>query len=157
MSHLAYLSWMLERGGDLPSESSPRGWLGLSQSTQIAYTLFFIVKFFVNSTNTSISLSQTVHDKAIWGICKGMVHRFVPQVWGLVPLGHVNSPPTPYQAPGIVGRAYQPPSPNFPSRTEPTTAGITFSITNALWDYSVSPTLNIIMMFFFFFFFFGTK
>ena len=24
-----------------------------------------------------------------------MVHKFVPQVWGFVPLGHVNSPPTP--------------------------------------------------------------
>ena len=34
-----------------------------------------------------------------------MVCRFVPQVWGLVPLWHVNSPPTPHQIPDIVGRA----------------------------------------------------
>ena len=61
--------------------------------------------FFVNSTNTDISLSHTVHDRMIWGICKGMVRRFIPQVWGLVPEGCVKSPPTPHQAPGIVGRA----------------------------------------------------
>ena len=24
----------------------------------------------------------------MWGICKGYVRRIVPQVWGLVPLGH---------------------------------------------------------------------
>ena len=34
-----------------------------------------------------------------------MVHRFVPQVCGLVPLGRINSPPTPHQAASVVGRA----------------------------------------------------
>jgi len=32
-----------------------------------------------------------------------MVRRIVPQIRGLVPLGHVNSPPIPNQAPGIGG------------------------------------------------------
>ena len=34
----------------------------------------------------------------------GMVHRFVPLVWVLVQLRHVNSPPTSHQ--GVVGRSY---------------------------------------------------
>ena len=43
---------------------------------QIAYILFFVVlnvvgKFFMNAIN--ISLSHTVHDKEIWGICKEYV------------------------------------------------------------------------------------
>ena len=58
---------------------------------QIAYILFFVVlnvvgKFFMNATN--ISLSHTVHDKEIWGICericRGMVCRCVPQA-GSIP------------------------------------------------------------------------
>ena len=35
-----------------------------------------------------------------------MVHRIVLQVWGLVPLGHVNLPPITHQAPGVGSRAY---------------------------------------------------
>ena len=37
-----------------------------------------------------------------------MVGRIVPHVWGLVLSEHDNSPPIPYQAPGIIGRAYTP-------------------------------------------------
>ena len=33
-------------------------------------------------------------------------YRFVPQVWGVVPLGYVISPPIPNQAQGIGGWAY---------------------------------------------------
>lgn len=44
-----------------------------------------------------------MHDREILGIFKGVVHRFVPQVWGLIPLGYVNSPPALHQAPGVVG------------------------------------------------------
>ena len=61
--------------------------------------------FFVNSTNTDISPSHTVHDRTIRGICKGMVRRFRPQEWGLVPEGCVKSPPTTHQVPGVVDRA----------------------------------------------------
>ena len=37
------------------------------------------------------------------GLCRGMICRNVPQVWGLVRLGPVNSPFIPGQAPGIGG------------------------------------------------------
>ena len=41
------------------------------------YILFHCVmclgKSFVNSTDTLISLSHTVHNREIWGICKGYV------------------------------------------------------------------------------------
>ena len=36
-------------------------------------------------------------------ICRGMICRNVPKVWGLVRLGHVNSPFIPRQSPGIGG------------------------------------------------------
>ena len=41
--------------------------MGLSQSTQIAYIFSFVVvkKSFVNSTDTHISLSHTVHNREI--------------------------------------------------------------------------------------------
>ena len=35
-----------------------------------------------------------------------MVHRFTAQVWGVVPLIPLLSPPIPHQAQGIAGRAY---------------------------------------------------
>ena len=82
---------MLEKRGGFVVRIFPEGVAStqsrLSQSTQMAYTFSFVVlnvfgRFFVNSTNTHISLSHTVHDKEIWGVCKGMVCRFVPQVWG---------------------------------------------------------------------------
>ena len=98
MPHLAYLHGMdvgerrktcrqnvLQGVGTYP---------GLSQSTQMAYRFSFVVlnvfgKFFVNSANTHY-LSHTVHDKEIWGICREMVCRFVPHVFGLVPLGYMS-------------------------------------------------------------------
>ena len=47
----------------------------------------------MNSTNTLISLSHTEHDRVfVRDVYRGMECRFVPQVWGLVPLGYVNSP-----------------------------------------------------------------
>ena len=59
-------------------QNLPRGVgtkLGLPQ---MAYTFSFAMlnvfgKLFVNSTNTHISLSHTVHDREIWGICKEYV------------------------------------------------------------------------------------
>ena len=33
------------------------------------------------SANTFITRTHTVYDREICGICKGMIHRFVPQVW----------------------------------------------------------------------------
>ena len=49
-----------------------------------------------------ISLSHTVHNREIWGICKRYVGewyacRIVPKVWEHVSIGHVNSPLSPNQ------------------------------------------------------------
>ena len=65
-------------------------------------------KFFANSINTYISLSHTMHDREIWGTCKGYVGW---QYVGLCPiheglLHYVNSPLNIHQASGLVGRAY---------------------------------------------------
>ena len=51
----------------------------------------------MNSTNTHISLyiyhMHTVHNREIWGICKRYWYAgCAPGIWGLVPLGYVNSP-----------------------------------------------------------------
>ena len=64
----------------MSSESSPRGW--------------YLVPIHSNCKN--------VHNREIWGICKGYAGgwyacRIVREVWGLVPIGHVNSPPFPHQ------------------------------------------------------------
>ena len=70
----------LQMLGDLLSESSPRvgAQSGLSQSTLMAYTFSFVNclwKTLVNSTNTHVSLSYTVHHREIWGVCKGCVRE----------------------------------------------------------------------------------
>ena len=77
----------------------------------MVYTFAFVVinifgNLFVNSTNTIITLSHNVHDRPIGRYGVFVRDRFVPQVWGLVPLGYINSPHIPHQSPGIVGRAY---------------------------------------------------
>ena len=59
-----------------------------------------------NSTDTLISLSHTMHKREIWGTCKGYVGWDLAPGMGALPLGHVNSPSIPNQAPGIGGRAY---------------------------------------------------
>ena len=64
-------------------------------SNYIIHSLFLCV----NSTNTHISLSHTVHNREIWAICKrylkGWYAGCAPGIWGLVPSGYVNSPPAP--------------------------------------------------------------
>ena len=100
-----------KEGGNLPSKSSPWDWYSVGivpiHSTDIhIFFLNVFQKFFVNSANTHISLSHTVHDREIQDICKGCVGGWYTglcpgQVWG-----YVNSPPIPHQAPGIVCRAY---------------------------------------------------
>ena len=63
------------------------------------YSLLLSLEIYIfwNFSDTHISLSHTVHNREIWGICKGVVYacRIVPEVWGLVPIGHVNSPTKP--------------------------------------------------------------
>ena len=59
---------------------------GLSQSTQIVSAFSFVVlnvigKVFRISANTFITRTHTVYDREMCGICKGMIHRFVPQIW----------------------------------------------------------------------------
>ena len=81
--HLSIVYPTLQMLGDLLSESSLRvgAQSGLSQSTLMVYTFSFVNclwKTFVNSTNTHVSLSYTVHHREIWDICKGRVCRFVP-------------------------------------------------------------------------------
>ena len=41
-------------------------------------------KFFVNFTNTHISLVHTVHNREIWSIVRGMVQGFVPYVLSIL-------------------------------------------------------------------------
>ena len=60
----------------------------------------------MNSTNTHISLVHAWQGYMgyLYRICRVMV---VPHVWGLVLLYRTcQFPPTPHQAPGVVGRAY---------------------------------------------------
>ena len=52
------------------------------------------------------TLSMTGNYGVFVRIGRGMVHRIVPQVWGLVPSGHGNSPCISHQAPGIGGKVY---------------------------------------------------
>ena len=54
----------------------------------------------VSHPKTHISLSYTVRNREIFE------RRIVPNVWGLVPLGHVNFPPIFHWAPGIGGIVY---------------------------------------------------
>ena len=88
---MPYLGQILEKEGDLPSESSPRGG--------------YLVRI-VATKHPYLPVTHCVR-QGDRGICKGMVHRIVPQVWGLVPLGHINSPPISHQAQGIGSRAFQ--------------------------------------------------
>ena len=76
----------------------PQGGGTYSVLSQMAYTFSFDVfgKLFMSSINTF----------AWQGIRRGMVRRFVPQVWRLAPLGYFNSPLTLHQAPGTVGRGH---------------------------------------------------
>ena len=72
----------------MSSESSPMGWYLVPIHSNCIIILFCCVK--------------NVHNREIWGICKGCVGgwyacRIVPEVWGFVPVGHVNSPPFPHQ------------------------------------------------------------
>ena len=95
MPHLAYLG---RKEGNLLSESSPRSWYLVEivpiHSNGIIYTIFRCVKCLENFTDTHISLSHTVHNREIWGICK----RYVGGLYACF------SPPIPHQAPGIGGR-----------------------------------------------------
>ena len=96
--------WRNKEGG-FAVRIFPKGWVlswpwDCPTPFQIAYTVY-----------CWMSLSHSVCSREIWGICKwyvgGWVHRIVPRVWGLFPLGHVNSPYSiSYQAPGTGGRAY---------------------------------------------------
>ena len=89
--------------GDMSSESSPTGWYLVPIHSNCYIFSFVVLKMsleiyiFRNFSDTHISLSHTVHNREIWGICKGVVYacRIVSEVWGLVPIGHVNSPTKP--------------------------------------------------------------
>ena len=71
MTHLAYLGQMLEKGGGFAIGIFPEGWV-LSWDCPI---------------QTPISPCHTLCTTERYRV---LVHRIVPRVWGLVPLGHVN-------------------------------------------------------------------
>ena len=79
---------MLEKGGGFAIRIFPKGLVLVPiPSNGIHIVLSVFVKFFVNSTNTHISLSHTVHDKEIWDMvfvkdmCRGMVHTVNWDFW----------------------------------------------------------------------------
>ena len=87
-------------------EIFPEG-LALSQDCPNPLICSLLLSLDVNFADISISLFYTLCMAGRYGVfVRGMVHGFVPQVWGLVPSEHVSSLPTAYQAPGIVGRPY---------------------------------------------------
>ena len=85
LPHLAYLGQMLEKGGGYVIRIFPDG-LVLSPNPLKWHILFTFVVL------KNVFVSHTVHNRDIWGICKGYVVewytcRIVPEVWGLVPIG----------------------------------------------------------------------
>ena len=84
--HIWGRCWRKE--GDLSLEPSPRGWylVGIVPiHSNYIYILFCCVKclWFVNSTDTHISLSHTVHNREIWGTCKGRYAGLCPRYGAL--------------------------------------------------------------------------
>ena len=73
MPHLAYLG-QTEKGGEFAVEIFPKGWVQTPISA--CHTLYTTGRY-------------GLFVKLMWGdgIC-----RFVPQVWGVAPLGYINSP-----------------------------------------------------------------
>ena len=91
MPHLAYLGQMLEKGGGFVVGTFPKG-LVLSRDCPNPlklhiYSLLLcqVVKclWFVNSTDTHISLSHTVHNREIWDTCKGRYAGLCPRYGAL--------------------------------------------------------------------------
>ena len=99
MPYFAYLGQMLET---VALECSLRGWQDCPNPFKWhPHSLSLCLENSLWTPQISISSCHT--------LCITGRHILVcthGQVWGLVPLGYVNSPPTPHQAPGEVGRAY---------------------------------------------------
>lgn len=101
MHHLVYLGQTMEkgrRGGgeDLPLESFLRGGylLGIVPSKRLYLHVIHCPQ------------QGDMHGMFVRDMYRGMVCRILPQVWGLVPLEHDDSPPASHRAPGIGCRAY---------------------------------------------------
>ena len=73
---MAYLGQMLEKGGGFAIIIFPMGWVHCH---------------IVTSKHPYLLVAHSCHTVHNRVFVREMVHRFVPQVWGLVPLGYVNS------------------------------------------------------------------
>ena len=83
---MAYLGQMLDKGGGFAVGIFLVGWV-LSQHCHI-----------VTSKHPYLLVTHSCHTVHNRVAVREMVHRIVPQVWGLVPLGYVNTPPISHQA-----------------------------------------------------------
>ena len=73
---MAYLGQMLEKGGGFAIIIFPMGWVHCH---------------IVTSKHPYLLVAHSCHTVHNRVFVREMVHRFVPQVWGLVPFGYVNS------------------------------------------------------------------